>query len=227
MNSIEIMALLQAPFESSEIEWRVGSTNADKTKGLALAYVTNRAIQNRLDDTFGCFGWRNEFKEWKVTSQICGISVWSEDIKQWITKWDGSDDSATAAVKGGLSDSMKRCGYQWGIGRYLYKLPQSWVPLKNKKYLAQTPQLPLWALPKTNRVITPSKAESGSTGCINTVEDVERITTQMLVDIAHCKGFNEEQICKKYNVSEVKFIKKDDKKKAYEGFKTLKDKVTK
>ena len=144
----KIMDLLQAPFEANEIEWRVGSTTADKEKGLALAYVTNRAMQNRLDNTFGCFGWRNEFKEWKSSSQICGISVWNEDRKEWITKWDGSDDSATEAVKGGLSDSMKRCGYQWGIGRYLYKLPQIWVKLKNKKYLAETPKLPAWALPK-------------------------------------------------------------------------------
>ena len=148
MDDKKIMDLLQAPFLPSEIEWRVGSTTKDKTKGLALAYVTNRAIQNRLDDVFGCFGWRNEFKEWKSTSQICGISVWHEERSQWITKWDGSDDSATEAVKGGLSDSMKRCGYQWGIGRYLYNLPQTWVALKSGKYLAEVPKLPTWALPK-------------------------------------------------------------------------------
>ncbi|MBZ9608668.1 ERF family protein [Clostridium estertheticum] len=47
------------------------------------------------------------------------------------------------------------------------------------------------------------------------------ITTQMLVDMAKSKGFNEASICKKYNVSEVKFIKKDDKKLAYDGFKAL------
>jgi len=146
-----IMELLQAPFTVEQIEWRVGSTNKDKTKGLALAYVTNRAIQNRLDDTFGCFGWKNEFKEWKATSQICGISVWDETKSEWVTKWDGSDDSATEAVKGGLSDSMKRCAYQWGIGRYLYNLPQSWVPLKDGRYLAETPKLPMWALPKTSQ----------------------------------------------------------------------------
>ena len=54
-----IIDKLQEPFKESEIEWRVGSTTKDKTKGLALAYVTNRAIQNRLDDVFGIFGWKN------------------------------------------------------------------------------------------------------------------------------------------------------------------------
>lgn len=146
-----IIEQLQKPFLPDEIEWRVGSTNKDKTKGLALAYVTNRAIQNRLDEVFGPFGWKNEYKEWKGNSQICGISVWDEGKREWITKWDGADDSNTEAVKGGLSDAMKRAGYQWGIGRYLYKLPQKWMELKQQgsSYaLAQIPQLPQWALPE-------------------------------------------------------------------------------
>ena len=60
----EIMKKLQAPFPASEIEWRVGSTTKDKEKGMALAFVTNRAIQNRLDDVFGVFGWKNEYIPW-------------------------------------------------------------------------------------------------------------------------------------------------------------------
>ena len=111
-----------------------------------MAYVTNRAIQNRLDEVFGIFGWRNEFTEWKGGSQLCGISVKVDN--EWITKWDGAADSNMEAVKGGLSDAMKRAAYQWGIGRYLYKLPSVWVGLKGGKYLAETPQLPTWALPE-------------------------------------------------------------------------------
>jgi len=146
-----IQGKLKEPFRPDEIEWRVGSTNGDKTKGLALAYVTNRAIQDRLDDVFGPSNWQNEFRPWKSDSQICGISVWDDDKQQWITKWDGADDSQTEAIKGGLSDSMKRSAYQWGIGRYLYKLPQTWVAIEacGKSYrLKETPKLPLWALPK-------------------------------------------------------------------------------
>jgi hypothetical protein len=154
-----IMDKLQEPFKVDEIEWRVGSTTKDKSKGLALAYVTNRAIQNRLDDTFGIFGWKNEFLIWKNTSQICGISVWDSEKNQWITKYDGSDDSQTEATKGGLSDAMKRCAYQWGIGRYLYKLPQTWVALKSEKYLSEIPKLPYWALPKSTSPTSPEKVE--------------------------------------------------------------------
>lgn len=144
----EIMKQLQEPFDPLEIEWRVGVTNADKTKGLALAYVTNRAIMNRLDDVFGCFGWKNEFKEWHGKSQLCGISILHDG--EWITKWDGADDSNIDATKGGLSDAMKRAAYQWGIGRYLYSLPDVWMPLEMRgktPVIKGIPSLPKWALP--------------------------------------------------------------------------------
>lgn len=151
MDATEIMRQLQEPFPAEDIEWRVGSTTKDKAKGMALAYVTNRAIQNRLDEIFGPFGWRNEFKQWKEKSQLCGISIKWEG--EWITKWDGADDSNMEAVKGGLSDSMKRAAYQWGIGRYLYKLPSVWVeiePFGNSYKIKTKPKLPAWALPKGN-----------------------------------------------------------------------------
>lgn len=147
----QIMLELQKPFPPEDIEWRVGAKNSKEnaTKGLALAYITNRAIQGRLDDLFGPFGWRNEFREWKGSSQLCGISIRFGD--EWVTKWDGADDSAEEAIKGGLSDSMKRAGYQWGIGRYLYKLEPVWAPIKQQGrtyVLVNDPQLPAWALPE-------------------------------------------------------------------------------
>lgn len=124
-----ILDKLQRPFTPSELEWRVGATNKDKTKGIALIYVTNRAIQNRLDEIFTPFGWRNEYKEWKG-GQLCGISIWDDGKKEWITKWDGAQDTQFEGLKGGLSDSMKRAGCQWGIGRYLYEIPNNWVKVR-------------------------------------------------------------------------------------------------
>ena len=146
----EVMKRLQAPFAPEEIEWRVGATNREKTKGMALAFVTNRAIQNRLDEVFGCFGWMNEYREWRGNAQLCGISVKHEG--EWFTKWDGASDTDFEAVKGGLSDAMKRAAYQWGIGRYLYNLEPVWVPIKQagKSFVIDgpPPNLPDWALPE-------------------------------------------------------------------------------
>ena len=57
------------------------------------------------------------------------------------------------AEKGRISDAFKRAAVHWGVGRYLYNLPNVWVPL-NGRYLAmanglpQGVKLPPWALPE-------------------------------------------------------------------------------
>lgn len=126
----ELRQALAAPFSNGDIEWRVSATSQDKSKGLAVPYVTNRAIQNRLDSTVGIDGWQNEFRPRKDgKAQLCGISIYFHEQKQWLTKWDGADDSDFESVKGGLSDSMKRAAVEWGVGRYLYGMTQIWVKI--------------------------------------------------------------------------------------------------
>ena len=126
----ELRQALAAPFSNGDIEWQVSATTQDKTKGLAVPHVTNRAIQNRLDGTVGIDGWQNEFKPWKDgKAQLCGISIYFQQQNQWLTKWDGADDSDFESVKGGLSDSMKRAAVEWGVGRYLYGMTQIWVKI--------------------------------------------------------------------------------------------------
>ena len=71
---------------------------------------------------------------------------------EWITKYDGANDTKIESTKGGISDSMKRAAVQWGIGRYLYNLPGQWVKIKNtykdNYEIVERPKLPNWALPK-------------------------------------------------------------------------------
>jgi len=138
------LQLLKDPFPESDIEWRVGSVSKDGKKGTALAYLTNRAIMDRLDSAVGPELWKNDFREWKG-GQLCGISIFINN--EWITKWDGADDSKIEPTKGGLSDAMKRAAVQWGIGRYLYDLDTSWVALDEWKHIITVPSLPKWALP--------------------------------------------------------------------------------
>lgn len=152
---------LAKPFEEHDIEWRaqrVGISN-NKPYASVLAYVTNRAIMQRLDDVCGPENWRNEYRPGPVGGVLCGLSIRVND--EWVTKWDGADNTDIEAIKGGLSDSMKRAAVQWGIGRYLYHLEatfaqcslekqQGWVRAmtKDKKLIYwQRPALPAWALP--------------------------------------------------------------------------------
>jgi hypothetical protein len=171
-NSSEFMKQLQDPFDPFDIEWRVqsaGKTKAGKLWAIVIPYITNRGIQERLDDVCGIDGWSNEFKETPNGKGIlCGISIRFKNGEEleWITKWDGAEETAVEAVKGGLSSAMKRAAVQWGIGRYLYRLeavivtPTDIDP-KNEDYILapiklegkrvrvwfKRPNMPAWALP--------------------------------------------------------------------------------
>ena len=130
-----IQAALGAPFAPEDLEWRLQTTMEDKMRGLAVPYVTNRAIQSRLDDVVGPENWHNEYKPWhsadKKEAQICGIAIYFED-RGWVQKWDGAEDSDIEPIKGGLSDSMKRAAVQWGIGRVLYNMDTVWVDVEKR-----------------------------------------------------------------------------------------------
>ncbi|MCH5210409.1 MAG: hypothetical protein J1F01_05530 [Oscillospiraceae bacterium] len=149
MSGIDLRRLRE-PFKPSEIEWRVGATNKAKTKGIALPYITNRAVQNRLDEVCGAENWQNEFIRWGENSQICKITIFIDG--RAVTKEDGADNTKVDPTKGGLSNAMKRAAAQWGIGRYLYDLPTYWMDIAEAggsyKLNGDLPQLPKWALPK-------------------------------------------------------------------------------
>ncbi|MEM6327698.1 MAG: Rad52/Rad22 family DNA repair protein, partial [Bacteroidota bacterium] len=110
---------LAAPFPAHDVEWKPGATTRDKKKGLAMAYITARAVQDRLDEVFGPGGWKNEFREGPSGGVICRIWFTNDD-GEWVWREDGADNTDVEAVKGGLSNAMKRAGAALGIGRYLY-----------------------------------------------------------------------------------------------------------
>ena len=57
----------------------------------------------------------------------CGISIYDKDKSEWVTKWDCGKESFSEAEKGEASDSFKRAGFNWGIGRELYTSPFIWI----------------------------------------------------------------------------------------------------
>jgi len=131
---------LARPFPESAIRWRVGSTNGDKTQGIALAYVDARDVYDRLDDVVGPGNWQDRYP-FEGCCEI-GIRINGE----WIWKSNGAGKTDIEGDKGQYSDSFKRAGVLWGIARYLYGLPNAWVPIKprGRSYvLAETPKLPM------------------------------------------------------------------------------------
>lgn len=158
---------LKEPFSPLDLEWRISQCgqgrNSGKLYAKVLAYVTNRAIMDRLDEVVGPANWQNEYMAAPGGGVMCGISIRVSE-NEWITKWDGADNTNIEAVKGGLSGSMKRAAVQWGIGRYLYNLPEGFAIISdegshrqgaktsgNNQYPAfrwDPPALPEWAIPE-------------------------------------------------------------------------------
>jgi len=140
---------LKEPFPARQIKWRVGATNQDKTQGLALAYIDARAVMNRLDNVLGSKNWQKKYNLGDNGEIICSIGIKVDG--EWIWKSGGAGKTNFEAIKGGLSDAFKRAAVCWGIGRYLYSLPQQWVPIKQqgKNYvIKKEPELPPKFLPQ-------------------------------------------------------------------------------
>ena len=149
---------LSAPFAAQDIEWKPGATTRDKKKGLAMAYITARAVHERLDEVFGPGNWKNEFRAGPGGGVICRI-YFKNDDGEWVWREDGADNTDVEAVKGGLSNAMKRAGAALGIGRYLYDLPATWVRLDDRGRFAEPPRVPREFLPREGG---PGRSESRS-----------------------------------------------------------------
>ena len=118
---------LREPFPPERISWRVGSTNKDKTKGMALAFIDARDVQDRLDEVCGPDNWQNRYSH-ASEKTICEIGLKIDG--EWVWKSDGSGDTDFEAEKGSLSGAFKRAAVKWGIGRYLYDVHSPWVAIE-------------------------------------------------------------------------------------------------
>lgn len=142
-----LLAQLKNPFNPNQLKWRVGATNKEKTKGIALAYLDAREVMKRLDDVCGPDRWQTKLTR-TGEGFTCELGIKFGD--EWIWKSNSAGDTKVESIKGGASDAFKRAGAVWGVGRYLYYLPNVWVALDEYKKLKEIPELPDWA--KTRNV---------------------------------------------------------------------------
>lgn len=114
--------------KADEIECRVQSV---KDSGcVLLLYKNARCDMSILDETVGCENWQRRHYECKG-NLFCEIGIYDDGKKEWIWKGDcgvesGSKNSKAGddiKKKGEASDSFKRAGFNWGIGRELYTAP--------------------------------------------------------------------------------------------------------
>lgn len=172
------LSKLKEPFKKEDIEWRLqqcGETRDGKIWGKCLAYITSRAVQERLDEVCGPDGWKSDIRK-DGNAYLCTLSIRTKQEDgsvEWISRTDGADATDIESVKGGISGAIKRAAVQFGIGRYLYDLPEGWVTVcENGIYGGKTkegrwfkwnpPTLPEWALPKEDASFHQSGEEKGA-----------------------------------------------------------------
>jgi len=146
---MNIFDKLARPFPVNAIHWRIGSTNVKKirretgdpnarpTKGIPLAYIDARDVYNRLTDVMGAFNWQCRYP----FEGCCEIGIKDPNTGEWIWKSNGAGKTDIEGEKGQYSDSFKRAAVPWGIGIYLYDLPNEWVNLDQYGKFAH-PKLP-------------------------------------------------------------------------------------
>lgn len=178
---------LHEPFDPKHLEWRVGRCGfrGDEPWATVLAYITSRAVMDRLDEVCGPGNWQLTEPRYIQTTKdegfVVGLSILVDGA--WVTKYDGANLSDIETFKGGLSGALKRAAVLWGIGRYLYDLGDTWAectterrPYRegwSKGYDSRTKRdfywrlpsnpLPGWALPEGTQKPSQRAPASGGT----------------------------------------------------------------
>jgi len=129
---------LSDPFEISQLHVRVGSTNKDKTKGLALVYLDARDVMDRLDECHP--------NDWNDEYEYIGIGEDKQSHKPYhcfkctlyVKGISHSDVGQGDEHKDAVSDALKRAAVKFGVGRYLYDTPNQWFKLNQYKQFEES-----------------------------------------------------------------------------------------
>ncbi len=130
---------------------KVQSVSKNRDRGLVVAYIDARLVQDTLDETFGPDLWETEVPQEptpilepdssgvvriagfmarvRLTLRFGEEKVSREDVG-WTALAERTDRGT--AIKGCVSDGFKRCGVQFGIGRPLYDLTTEWIGLDSR-----------------------------------------------------------------------------------------------
>jgi len=156
----ELVAALEVPFDSSQIEWRVMNTtkNQQPARGQVVPYADQRAYTDRLNALFTPAGWTRKYsihtsanfersKDQKIAAKVlvtCELTIFGLGSHSATgEEWADDDNACTSAE----AQSFKRACACLGLGRYLYYFTGTWVDLDDRKRPKTVPHLAGWATP--------------------------------------------------------------------------------
>ncbi|HTT21952.1 MAG TPA: Rad52/Rad22 family DNA repair protein [Candidatus Sulfotelmatobacter sp.] len=156
----EFVALLEVPFDSSVIDWRVTNTTKDGSlRGLVIPYADQRAYTDRLNALFSPSGWTRKYavhtsanfqrdKDQKTVAKVfvtCELTVFGIGSHSATgEEWADDQNAGTAAE----AQAFKRACCCFGLGRYLYYFSGFWVDLDSHRRPRSFLMLPAWATPE-------------------------------------------------------------------------------
>lgn len=145
-----ISQALSEPFRIHVVDFRTGRYIYEKRVALALAYADPREYQHRLDEVVGMSNWNVEYrplgepitteyldKEKNVRHKTSGaiiarLSITNPETGQTIVREEvgESDNIGNSFYPTASAQAFKRACAAFGLGRYLYNLPQRYYPTK-------------------------------------------------------------------------------------------------
>jgi len=161
----DILARLAAPFDLKLVKWRVTATNKEKTKGLVAPYADPRAYTLRLNEVLSTAGWTCEFQPTVINGMSNGpksspsklvmvatLEIYGIGRKSSTGEKNADDPNAGTAAE---AQALKRAASQFGLGKYFYDIKEAgvnlWVPIDERGFPKQVPNLPTWAVPAGTR----------------------------------------------------------------------------
>ena len=178
----DVQEALAAFFDPKDVKFKPQMVK--QNRALAMAYIDARLVMDRLDAAVGVGGWRTEYRELSGHSVECRLSLLIGG--QWVTKADVGSPSEQPdegdRMKAAYSDALKRAAVQFGIGRYLYRLPAQWRDYDPaKKQFAKPPAVPAWAVPVKCRPEVAAERGKRIEALIRTVCERSRIDAEKTI----------------------------------------------
>ena len=177
----QLLRALAQPFDPAVIKWVVKATEEGREgnrRGLVAAYADPRAYSDRLNHLLSPLGWTQEYSMHVVQDfqrknggkgtcisakvmVICRVTIFGLNTHSGTgEEWADNDNALTSAD----AQAFKRACSCFGLGRYLYSLPQVRVEVDEFKRPVVLPDLPAWAFPEghTNKKGSGSSNDAGA-----------------------------------------------------------------
>ena len=155
-----LYSLLETPFSPAEIKWRVICKGQRGRRGKVLPYADPRAYTDRLNQLFTPSGWSRTYNMAALPNVVREINgrkfVTGKVLMSCVLtiprlgSHTGTGEEwadAAMAVTAAEAQAFKRASSCFGLGRYLYRIPERWVDLDRRGVPKRLPALPHWALP--------------------------------------------------------------------------------